>query len=213
MVCILVQMLLCLLLVVACSQTHLTELATGKPFVQSLLPTCQSKRPKLLQYYPVLCGATKLHLFGGSDNSIKTNHSEKSITENKPLDPATRAVQKLEMLRRSGKSLCIEDFNDAICECWRGGRWDISLDLYWSLIKEGLNPNRVTFNAVLGACARGNKYDVAEKVFSDMCKCNIEADEITYNAMIISLARYEKISDNSKRFLDGHIFIQGREMA
>jgi pentatricopeptide repeat protein len=123
---------------------------------------------------------------GGSENCGNlSNH----ITKDSESNPATRAVENIERIRRSGRRLTIEDFNDAIRECWRGGRWDLSLDMYGTLAKECLKPNRVTFNAVLGACARGGKHDMAEKIFSDMSAHNINADDITYNAMIISFAR------------------------
>ena len=74
-------------------------------------------------------------------------------------------------------------------ECWRGGRWDLSLDLYGSIAREGLQPNKVTFNAALGACARGSQHETAERIFSEMSKHNIEPDDISYNAVILSLAR------------------------
>jgi pentatricopeptide repeat protein len=128
-----------------------------------------------------------LRLKGGSNE----NFGNVSINRSKDSDsnPATRAVENIERIRRSGRRLTIEDFNDAIRECWRGGRWDLSLDIYGALAKECLKPNRVTFNAVLGACARGGQHDMAEKIFSDMSAHNINADDITYNAMIISFAR------------------------
>ena len=114
------------------------------------------------------CYLGNLHLVGGS--SIESNRSVVfSMTDEQQRDPAARAVKKLEMLRRS-RDLRIEDFNDAICECWRGGRWDLSLDLYSSLLTEGYKPNIITYNAVLGACARGSKHDMAENIFSEMSK-------------------------------------------
>lgn len=131
-----------------------------------------------------------LYLSGGYDRSSESNRSVElsKVQDDNQQDPAARAVKKLEIIRRS-RDLQVEDFNDAICECWRGGRWDLSLDLYNSLLMEGYKPNRVTYNAVLGACARGSKHDMAEKIFANMSRQNIEADEISYNAMIISLAR------------------------
>ena len=106
-----------------------------------------------------------------------------------PANAAIQALRNLEKLRRSGYTLNITTYNDAICECWRGGRWDLSLDLYETVLKEGLTPDRTTYNAVLGSCARGGQYDKAEQIFIAMTAKKIEADEITYNAMILSLAR------------------------
>ena len=135
-----------------------------------------------------LCMPIKVLRLKGGSNDYCGNLSNHRI-EDSESNPATRAVENIERIRRSGRRLTIEDFNDAIRECWRGGRWDLSLDIYGALAKECLKPNRVTFNAVLGACARGSQHDMAEKIFSDMSAHNINADDITYNAMIISFAR------------------------
>jgi pentatricopeptide repeat protein len=157
--------------------------ATSLPNLSNLRQKSSLHLPDHTNLYPI----KELRLKGGNTENVL------NLSKNKPEglqnDPATRAVENIERIRRSGRRLTIEDFNDAIRECWRGGRWDLSLDMYGALEKECLKPNRVTFNAVLGACARGGQHDMAEKIFSDMSAKNINADDITYNAMIISFAR------------------------
>jgi pentatricopeptide repeat protein len=164
------------------------ELRYPKAGLPSPSQTCESSMKCSSQLLLRLCLPIKdLRLKGGSSE----NCGNVSIHRNKDTEgnPAARAVENIERIRRSGRRLTIEDVNDAIRECWRGGRWDLSLDIYGLLAKECLKPNRVTFNAVLGACARGGQHDMAEKIFSDMSAHNINADDITYNAMIISFAR------------------------
>jgi pentatricopeptide repeat protein len=56
------------------------------------------------------------------------------------------------------------------------GEPEKALDLFYSSVKEGIEPSRVTYNVVLEVLRTSGKHDEARKVYSQMRASNITPD-------------------------------------
>ena len=55
-------------------------------------------------------------------------------------------------------SVNVITYSSLISACEKAGRWELALDLFGEMHREGCKPNVVTYNSLIAACAQGMLY-------------------------------------------------------
>lgn len=91
------------------------------------------------------------------------------------------------------KSKSVKTYTIMIDVYGKGYQLSRAFSLFYSMSRNGVNPNVITYNAMIAACARNSEPELGYEVFEEMQASGLEPDKFTYGALIDSCAKCGKV--------------------
>ncbi|KAJ8445694.1 hypothetical protein Cgig2_026021 [Carnegiea gigantea] len=134
---------------------------------------------------------------------LKTGFDLDSIVRNALLDMYAKCgcLQDAHKLFNTTKKKDVACWNSMISTCANHGQAEQALSLYRQMLKEGVQPNYVTFVGLLSACSHAGLVEVGLEHFNTMLSCGIEPGTEHYACIVSLYGRAGKPTD-AKEFIE-----------
>ena len=133
---------------------------------------------------------------------LKTGFDLDPIVANALLDMYAKCgcLEETHKLFNTSKQKDVACWNTMISTCANHGQAEQALSLYRQMLKEGVQPNYVTFVGLLSACSHGGLVEIGLEHFNTMLSYGVEPGTKHYACMVSLYGRAGKLTD-AKEFM------------
>ncbi|XP_048493548.1 pentatricopeptide repeat-containing protein GUN1, chloroplastic isoform X2 [Beta vulgaris subsp. vulgaris] len=103
------------------------------------------------------------------------------------------AIGVFEMMKTQGLRPNLVSYNAVVDACAKAGvKFDVVNDIYDEMLRNGVDPDRITFNSMLAVCKSG-LWEEAMRLVTEMGMRGIDQDVFTYNTLLDVICKAGKM--------------------